>query len=96
MKTTIKTLVTIFTLGFIGILNTNATENYAKTSHSVAIEVEKNVKSGLNKANGNLMLSTEQNAILESDVRFDDSESVQPLLNEDQGCRNRFSRKKPN
>jgi ribosomal protein L7Ae-like RNA K-turn-binding protein len=83
MKTTIKTLITICALGFIGILNTNATVNYTKSGNTVVFEEEKNVKSGSNKVDENLAIPTAQTIFLESDVRFENVESVLPLLNED-------------
>jgi len=78
MKTNIRTLVAICTLGFIAAINVNAA-NYRNADNNLVVEEVKSTKNELAKADRSIVESTEKTSF-ESDVRF---EAVQFLLNED-------------
>ena len=80
MKTKIKTILTICALGFIGIININATVDYKKAANT---EVVENLKNGSNTTDIGLTTSIEKTTSSESDAKFETFESVQFLLNED-------------
>lgn len=80
MKTKIKTLLAICILGFIGIININATVDYKKTTNAEVIEEGKTLKNESNKTDEGLLTAIEKTTSLESDAK---AESVEFLLNED-------------